>query len=28
VGVARLSIQHYNSPEELEFVCEALDEIL
>jgi selenocysteine lyase/cysteine desulfurase len=28
VGVARLSIQHYNSPEELEYVCEALDEIL
>lgn len=28
VGVARLSIQHYNSPEELQFVCKALDEIL
>jgi len=28
IGVARLSIQHYNSPEELRIVCSALDEIL
>jgi selenocysteine lyase/cysteine desulfurase len=27
-GIARLSIQHYNSPEELQFVCKALDDIL
>lgn len=27
-GVARLSLQHYNSPEELAFACGALDEIL
>ncbi|MBS0188333.1 MAG: aminotransferase class V-fold PLP-dependent enzyme [Planctomycetes bacterium] len=28
LGVARLSIQHYNSPEEIGVVCRALDEIL
>ena len=27
-GVARLSVQHYNSPEELDFVCGVLDEVL
>lgn len=27
-GVARLSLQHYNSPEELARTCDALDEIL
>lgn len=27
-GVARLSLQHYNSPEELALACETLDEIL
>lgn len=27
-GVARLSLQHYNSPEELALACEVLDEIL
>ncbi|MBL8877114.1 MAG: aminotransferase class V-fold PLP-dependent enzyme [Phycisphaerae bacterium] len=28
IGIARLSIQHYNSPEELRTVCSALDDIL
>ena len=27
-GVARLSLQHYNSTEELALTCEALDEVL
>ncbi len=27
-GVARLSLQHYDSPEEMALTCEALDEIL
>jgi hypothetical protein len=27
-GVARLSLRHYDSPEEMALTCEALDEIL
>lgn len=27
-GVACLSLQHYDSPEEMDLTCEALDEIL
>ena len=27
-GVARLSLRHYDSPEEMDLTCEALDEIL